>query len=142
MKSLLPLYLTVICLGLIAGCSGKGLSIVPVRGTVTFAGGPPPTPGTITFMPLTVAEGLPHRPGSADFNTTGQYQATSFHKNDGLVVGTYRASIQCWKQPPSASDPSSFERFNLVPKDYQPPDITVDADSSEVVVNFDVPKKQ
>lgn len=142
MKSVLPLYVSLAWLALVAGCSHDGLPMVPVRGKVTIAGGLPPKPGTITFMPLTVAEGLPHRPGTAIFNTAGNYQVTSFRANDGLVVGTYRAAIQCWKQPPSASDPTSFERFNLVPKDFQPPDVTVAADSGEVVVNFDVPKKE
>ncbi len=142
MKRRFALYLTVAWLGSIVGCSDKGLPVVPVRGTVTFAGGPPPKPGVITFMPLTVAENLPRRPGTATFNSSGEYQVTSFANNDGLVVGTYRASIKCWTKTPYASDPTTFERFNLVPKDFQPPDITLEPGSAEVVVNFDIPKKQ
>jgi hypothetical protein len=124
------------------GCSDKGLPIVPVRGKVTFDGGPPPKPGSIAFAPISVADGLPHRPGTANFGTDGQFEVTSFRENDGLVAGTYQASVDCWLQNPSATDPSSFERFNAVPKGFQPPPVTVDADASVVEVVIDVPKKK
>jgi hypothetical protein len=136
------LPILVILLGSIAGCSDSGLPLVPVHGTVTFAGGPPPKPGSITFMPLTVAEGLPRRPGTANFDTSGKFQVTSFRENDGLVAGTYRASIDCWLRDPNASDPTTFERFNAVPKNYEPATITVSEEAGEVEVNFDVPPKQ
>jgi hypothetical protein len=125
-----------------AGCDDSGLPTVPVRGKVTFAGGPPPKPGSVAFAPITVAEGLPHRPGTANFGTDGEFQVTSFHENDGLIPGTYQASVDCWLKNPNPSEPSSFERFNAVPKGFQPPPITVDADAGVVEVAIDVPKKE
>jgi hypothetical protein len=123
------------------GCTDSGLPIVPVRGKVTFNGGPPPKPGSVTFSPISVAEGLPHRPGTANFDTSGEFEATSFKPGDGLIEGTYQASVDCWLQNPSASDPGSFERFNAVPKGFQPPTVEVKADAGVVEVNIDVPKK-
>jgi hypothetical protein len=142
MKRLFALCIVIAWLGLIAGCSDNGLPMVPVRGKVTFAGGPPPKPGTITFMPMTVDVGLPRRPGTANFGTDGEFQVTSFRENDGLVAGTYQAAIECWMREPSASDPTTFERFNHVPKSYEPEPVVVNADADEVVVNLDVPKKK
>lgn len=130
-----------LCLPLLVGCSGgNDLSIVPVSGKVTFAGGPCPKPGSITFSPTKVAEGFPRRPGSAEFQEDGTFVATSFAKGDGLVPGVYTASITCWNGKPSGDDPGSFERLNLVPGDYQP-EVVVDANGGAVEVTFDVPPK-
>ncbi len=131
-----------VLLASIAGCNKSALTIVPVHGKVTFNGGHPPKPGSITFTPIRVAEGFPNRPGTADFGESGEFQITSFRENDGLVPGTYHASVECWMRNPNASDPTTFERFNYVPKGYQTPDITVSADAREVDVNFDVPPKK
>jgi hypothetical protein len=124
------------------GCSGTGLPIVPVNGKVTFAGGPPPKPGTITFTPITVEPGMPNRPGNAAFDEQGTFQVTSFKENDGLVPGTYHANIACWTGTPSSGDPSSFQRLNLVPAGFEPEPIKVDADADVVEVIIDVPKKK
>jgi hypothetical protein len=142
MKTAATLSILALIVGLAAGCNDTGLPLVPVYGKVTFDGGPPPKPGSITFMPLTVGEGLPRRPGTANFDTSGKFRVTSFRENDGLVAGTYRASIDCWLKDPSASDPTTFERFNAVPKNYEPPEIIVSEEAGEVEVNFDVPKKK
>lgn len=130
------------CVIAILGCgdADKAL-VVPVSGKVTFAGGPCPKPGTITFSPTNIAEGLPRRPGTAEFKEDGTFVATSFAKGDGLVPGVYTASITCWNGKPSGDDPGSFERLNLVPTDYQP-EVVVDADGGVVEVNFDVPPKK
>src|SRR3954463_9630264 len=77
------------------GCNGQKLPLVPVTGKVTFAGSTPPHEGTVTFTPVTVAEGLPRRPGSAHFDKQGDFQVTSFKKNDGLIPGTYYANVTC-----------------------------------------------
>jgi hypothetical protein len=138
----MALPLAAVLLAVIAGCSDNRLPMVPVQGKVTFAGGPPPKPGSITFSPITVAEGLPQRPGTANFDESGEFRVTSFKKNDGLVPGTYEAVIDCWMRNPDASDPTTFERFNHVPRNYRPPPISVDAEAGEVEVNFDVPKKK
>lgn len=130
------------CLMAIVGCNDatKGL-VVPVSGKVTFAGGSCPKPGTITFSPTVVAEGLPRRPGTAAFNEDGAFVASSFAAGDGLVPGVYTASITCWEGKPSGDDPGSFERLNLAPADYQP-EVTIDANGGGVELTFDVPPKK
>jgi hypothetical protein len=123
------------------GCgSAQEFPLVPVSGIVTFAGGPCPKPGTIDFSPMTVEEGLPQRPGRARFSEDGYFEATSFEEGDGLVPGAYSVRITCWEQPPSENDPTSFERFNLVPSTFHY-EIVVEPDADAMEVNIDVPKK-
>jgi hypothetical protein len=124
----------------LAGCGGDELTIVPVSGKVTYAGGPPPAAGTISFSPVTVEEGFPRRPGQASFQTDGTFEATSFKNGDGLFPGTYTALISCWMGQPISEDPSSFERLNYVPQTYRP-EVVVKRDDESVEVNFDIPKK-
>jgi hypothetical protein len=126
----------------VVGCGDSGLPLVQVHGTVTFAGGPPPKPGNVTFTPIAVEAGLPNRPGSAVFDTDGRFQVTSFRENDGLVPGTYHANVSCWMGAPSSSDPSSFERLNYVPSGFKSAPIVVKADADSVEVKIDVPKKK
>jgi hypothetical protein len=114
-----------------------------VNGTITFQGAPPPAIGRISFVPISVTEGLPRRPGSAAFGTDGTFQVTSFTKDDGLVPGTYSARIECWKGNPATSgEPNAFEKLNYVPKDFAPPPVVVDAKSGHVDVTIDVPLKK
>jgi hypothetical protein len=134
----LSLALTLLCI--VSGCSDNGLGLVPVSGKVTFVGQPPPKGGTITFNPITVQEGLPRRPGTAQFEQDGSFTVTSFKKGDGLVPGTYHPRVACWKAPPDSNDPSSFDRFNYVPKDFQPEPIVVEADADSVDVTINVPR--
>jgi hypothetical protein len=140
MNRILALLLALSLFGSIVGCSDNGLGLVPVSGKVTFAGQPPPKGGTITFNPITVQEGLPRRPGTAQFAQDGTFTVTSFKKGDGLVPGTYHPRVACWKAPPDSNDPSSFDRLNYVPKDFQPDPIVVAADADEVDVIIDVPR--
>ena len=136
------LTIAVVLLGPLIGCGDTGLRVVPVNGKVTFAGGPPPKPGTITFMPIAIAEGLPSRPATALFGEDGSFHVTSFKKNDGLIPGTYHARVDCWKQQPTLNNPITFETYNYVPKNFQPPPISVDPNADEVEVVIDVPKKK
>lgn len=126
----------------VAGCGGgNDLPIVPVSGTITFAGGPCPAEGTISFTPVSIEEGLPRRPGTAKFQTDGAFEVTSFEPGDGLIPGTYQAIINCWKAQPSSDNPSSYETNNHVPRDYRPEVVVAkDADSAEV--KLDVPPKK
>ena len=126
---------------IVAGCSNDRSGVVPVNGTLTFAGGPPPAGGMIMFNPVSVTDGFPHRPGTAKFDTNGKFTVTSFKEGDGLVPGTYHARIECWKGQPDSNDPSSFDRLNYVPKDFVPQPVTVAADADEVEVIIDVPQK-
>jgi len=142
MNSRTALILAFTSLGMVSGCNDSGLPMVPVSGKITFAGGPPPAAGTVTFTPISVADGLPRRPGTARFETDGNFRVTSFKKNDGLIPGSYYANVSCWQGEPSHKDPSSYERMNNVPKGFEAPPVAVDPEADEVEVTIDVPKKK
>lgn len=121
----------------VSGCGESHLPpTVPVHGKVTFGGGPCPGPGNIRFAPLEVAEGLPSRPGRADFDSSGEYSARSYRANDGLVPGKYRVFLECWKVPPADGKPG----ISFLPADYEPRELQVTRESESVTFDLDVPK--
>jgi hypothetical protein len=120
------------------GCGNSHLPpTVPVRGKVTFSGGPCPESGNIRFTPLEVAEGLPSRPGRADFSANGEYSARSYQPNDGLVPGKYRVFLECWKVPPADGKPG----VSYIPSTYQPPELVVNRQSNSVTFDLEVLKE-
>ena len=120
----------------IAGCCGPSRpTTIPVRGTITFGGNPPPAEGAIYFAPIRVAEGFDKRPGRARFDTSGKFDATSFADGDGLVPGTYRVRIECWKSPPTMGAPGN----SYVPPDFTPPDLDLMTASGRQTYDVDVP---
>lgn len=126
---------------LVSGCD-EGLPTVPVFGTVTFAGGSPPARGTITFAPLEVAEGLPRRPGRGQFTPEDPaYEVRSFQPGDGLLPGRYAVTINCFTDKPNPAKPETFQTLNAVPNKWKPDELVIEAGSSAVEVNYDVPKK-
>ncbi|WP_428305692.1 hypothetical protein [Lacipirellula sp.] len=127
---------------MLPGCETKDHQTIPVRGKVTFAGGPCPAGGAIAFSPVQAGANTPRRPGSAEFQADGEFEATSFAPGDGLLPGRYRAIISCWKGEPSNKDPGSFERLNHIPRDYQPIEFDVDASATVVELTLDVPLKK
>lgn len=82
------------------GCD-NGPQTVPVSGRVTLDGGPWPRRGMLFFAPSEPAEGFPRRPGTADFNEDGEFEASSFKTGDGLLPGKYVVNVECWEVPPS-----------------------------------------
>lgn len=92
---------------LLVGC-GKQYGTVPVRGKVTFNGGPMPARGVIYFTPLEATGGHPLRPATGDFGTDGSYTSYSFANVEGLFPGVYEAHLQCWKVPPTMDGPRAI----------------------------------
>ena len=135
-------YLVTALVLVCTGCGADGMSTVPVNGKITFNGGPCPAEGTIAFSPVSVEEGLPRRPGTAEFKQDGEFHATSFRPGDGLLPGTYRVLISCWTGEPSNNDPSSYERLNCVPRDYKPEEIIVERSAEDVEIVINVPPKK
>jgi hypothetical protein len=126
--------------GMLAGCdSGNGMPLIPVEGVVTFNGGPPPKSGTVTFSLVqgTGVEGLPIRPGRAEFSMDGRFSATTFQRGDGLLPGKYRVQIECMDGVPEFGVP--FDSISFVPSSYQPPELVVEQGKGEVEVSYDVP---
>lgn len=99
------------------GCGRGTPETVPVRGRVTFRGGPWPQPGVIHFLPHQPHPGYPSRPGWGHFDHDGQFVVTSWQPGDGLVPGTYGVSVECWEVPESMEKPGSGK--SCVPPKYQ-----------------------
>jgi hypothetical protein len=135
----LAVWIAALMLGGLSGCGTQGPKVVPVEGTVTFAGGPCPASGTVFFAPVTVPSDLPRRPARGQFDSNGRLTVTSFRADDGLVPGTYRVSVDCWQEPPT--DISSGKSF--VPADYHSADVTIPRDARGTVrLKIDVPAKR
>ncbi|MCR4415774.1 MAG: hypothetical protein NUV77_25450 [Thermoguttaceae bacterium] len=135
--------LLVVALGATCGCGNRGPETVPVRGRVTFGGGPWPKPGTINFLPHKPHPDYPSRPGSAEFDTEGNFVVTSWRPGDGLAPGTYRVSIDCWEVPETMDKPNAGR--NCVPPKYRNSqtsglEVTVEEGKPISDLRFDVPK--
>ncbi len=117
--------------------------MVPVEGTITYAGGPWPRGGYLFFTSSQPAVGMPIRPAWATFDTAGHFHATSFSPGDGLVPGRYRVFLEAWETQPvmgSKSPPRS-----LVPAKYQKPQtsdlqLEVVSGQGKVTAAWDVPR--
>jgi hypothetical protein len=124
---------------LLVGC-GKQYGTVPVRGKVSFNGGPMPTNGVIYFTPIEAYGGHPLRSATADFGPDGNYTTFSFADVEGLFPGVYEAHLQCWKVPPRMDGPRAV---SYLPAKYGKGDtsglkLTVEEGSSAKEFNIDV----
>lgn len=118
-----------------AGCE-QGIPVKRVRGTVTFNGQPPPKPGKIFFAAVSGAEGLPSRPAAGDFETDGRFSLTTFEEGDGVIPGTYRVNILCYREPPTLETRLSA---NYVPPTFHPEIVVATSDPEPLEINIDVP---
>jgi hypothetical protein len=129
----------VVCIALVgmAGC-GNDKPMIPVTGRVTYGGGEWPMAGTIGFTPLSLADGVTARAGSANFGKDGSFVVGSYKPRDGLLPGVYHLKVSC-------VDPSDFTKspaeLDIVPKGFHVDDLVVEAGMDPIVLNFDVPKK-
>jgi hypothetical protein len=119
-----------------AGCdSSRG--VVPVAGTIRFAGKAPPAQGYVYFVPLeptTSDRDEGPRSGTALFATDGSFRVTTFREGDGLRPGRYEARVDC--SFPAAAHAAMK---SAVPAGFKPPEITIPTDGSRPVsVEIDV----
>ena len=132
--------LTVIAAVVISGC-GEKRGMVPVKGRVTFDGGPPPKPGHVTFGPTKAAEGFSQRPGQAAFDAEGKFEATSYHAGDGLTPGAYRVNVICVEHEPQPV-PGGMEAVTFVAPQYKGQEVVVPSGSKPMEIAIDVPLKK
>ena len=91
---------------LAAGCGGGRPKTLPIEGRVTLAKGGWPIEGEVYFIPLKPAEGYPRRAARAKFDSDGVFSSpTSWEEGDGIVPGTYKVFIACWKVRPTGTGP-------------------------------------
>lgn len=127
-------------LTLALGCESSGPVTVPVHGKITFDGGPPPAPGNVDFAPEQSADGSPMAAGSAKFDEQGRFSVTTYREGDGLVPGTYRVNIECWREPPT---PATMISASYVPAGFESPTLVIEAGTNgPVEVTYDVPLKR
>jgi hypothetical protein len=124
------------------GCSGGYDGLVPVSGTVTFDGGPPPAGGFLSFVPIERAPGQPSRPARAVFQTDGAYEATSFQEGDGLFPGSYTVLVTCNQGELDYSKKDPFREASYVADDYEGQKLVVEDGSDEITLNIDAPLKK
>lgn len=138
-KSILALHkaaMAMLCLMLLVGCSKSSRpTTIPVSGVVTFDGEEPEYMGALYFAPLEIPEGYPKRGGRAIFDTDGKFAATSFDDGDGLVPGTYKVRIECWKKAPGMGGGAGV---SALPRKFESPDIVVPEDERSVTYDLDV----
>jgi hypothetical protein len=121
------------------GCNPSDVATRQVRGVVTFAGGPPPNEGQLTFAPLSVDAGLPRRPAKGSFGSDGHFTLTTFQEGDGVIPGTYSVYIACWREKPTLETKLTA---NFVPPDFTH-EVVIDADAPEPIeLTIDVPATQ
>jgi len=123
-----------------SGCGSDRPQTIPIRGRVTFEGGPPPAPGVLYFTSDDPAEGFPRRPASADFDVEGRFEVKSWDAGDGLVPGRYKVTVECWEVAPMMGEgpPKSY-----VPEKYQSTatsdlEIEITRDDSSREIELDV----
>jgi hypothetical protein len=121
--------LLAVAVATLAGC-GPSHGVVPVEGRVTFAGGPPPSPGYVFFVPIDAPptaneRDMGPRQGTALFQQDGTFQATTFRAGDGLRPGRYQARIEC--SPPRSDAVAHAAAENAVPKGFTPPEVIISA---------------
>jgi hypothetical protein len=109
----------------VAGCGSRFPETVAVSGRITLDGGDWPAEGEIRFLPVAVDEGRPRRPGSGKFDPSGRFTVKSWEEKAGLVPGTYRVSVECWKVPPTQMGGMAGPApVSYVPAAYQAPGTT------------------
>jgi len=126
----------------VAGC-GARIRSVPVTGTVTFDGQPPPYGCVVNFLPmggdLPVGPGQDSGPGVAagmgECNSAGEFSVFCLRDRRGLIPGRYEVSVSCYEPVKTAfATPVS-----AVPADFKAPELVVPADARSVRYDLDVP---
>lgn len=125
----------------LGGCGGGGVEVVPVCGTVTFNGGPPPAAGTVSFSVIESFGGLSARPAAAPFQADGKYEVQAFLGRLGLAPGRYAVAVECSKTPLAIND-NGFIPESLVPKQFRNPatsGLVLEVPSGSRAITFDIP---
>ncbi|MEX2171410.1 MAG: hypothetical protein WD851_18975 [Pirellulales bacterium] len=132
--------LVVLCLSISGGCGDGRPERIHVTGRVTFDGGDCPSDGRLIFSPGEPAPGFPMRPGIATFDTDGEFEATTWTEGDGLMPGTYRVGVECWKVEPEFQ----VAGVSFVPGKYMHPrtseiQLEIAPGSDDVRIDYDFP---
>jgi hypothetical protein len=87
------LCVSVVLVGLLAGCNSSRYEVAPVHGLVKLNDKPFPQ-GSIVFSPVAKGEDAnPGKPGTAKIQEDGTYRLSTFSKDDGAVLGEHWVTI-------------------------------------------------
>jgi hypothetical protein len=124
----------------LCGCGRSGPTRVPVRGTLSFDGGPPPAAGVVYFAPIKAAEGFPRRPAHAGFaKGDGNFVVTSVEPEDGLVPGLYLVNIECWRRPPAEDGTPGI---SWIGDGWKPPQLELKAGDKPITLDYKLPGRR
>ena len=78
--------------------------------------------------------------GTAEFDASGRFTVKSWEDRAGLVPGTYKVSVECWKVAPTIEGPNPLSH---VPEAYQTPsgtplEVVVDRGAGSLELALDV----
>jgi len=140
-SSLMILFVAITS-GMLTGC-GSGVTVVPVSGTVTFSGKPPPHECIVNFLPTGVAltggqgkEAVPQvASGIGECDSSGDFSARSLRDRVGLVPSRYEVVISCFVPNYKTDAPP----VSVVPSGFTPPELVVPADARSVHYDVDIP---
>ena len=88
-------FLTLAGFAILAGCSGSGVRVHPVRGEV-FVGGKPAEGAVVHLHPFKKDKNEPCPPAYATVQSNGSFQLTTYRPNDGAAVGEYVVTV-AWR---------------------------------------------
>ncbi|MDO4551164.1 MAG: hypothetical protein Q4C96_07940 [Planctomycetia bacterium] len=98
------------------GCGGDRPKTVKVSGKIEFKGfNIPDKGGFLYFAP--VNSGM-KRPTASPFDKNGNFQVSTYEKNDGLIPGVYKITLECLEHEISEENPIPR---NLFPEKYTLP---------------------
>ncbi|MBN9122593.1 MAG: hypothetical protein J0I06_26170 [Planctomycetes bacterium] len=143
MRTVARRFLVPVLVLLAAGCGPDGPKCVPVSGKVTLDGGKVPGPGFIYFTTDGSGKEGISRPGTAEFDTEGNYRAMTFAPGDGLLPGKYLLRVDCWKTAPNLEGKPTV---SFLPQRYQNAaqsklELTVEPGAKPVTYNIELSSK-
>lgn len=124
-----------------AGCNRGAYDLVQLSGTVTFDGGECPAPGSVTLQPLEVSGELPNRPATGQFGKDGRYTINAFSSSKGVLPGRYLVEVTCFAGVPNPSKPDPWADVNYIAEEYEPEELTIEANSPKMTFDIDVPQR-
>ena len=130
-------FLALVGIVCICGCSGGGPKTVPVYGTITFVGRDAPKVCNVFFLPIKV-EGI-IRPSSTERQADGTYAVKAFQSSKGLIPGTYKVRVLYYDLKPGANPAIEASWRETA---FEAGELLVDASSSGVEHDIEVPAKQ
>ena len=74
----------------------------------------------------------------ANVEADGSYTVTTFTANDGLIPGTYRVTVDCWKVAPDMANPASGVSY--VDSSFERPEISISVDDQARDIPLEVPQ--